>query len=334
MTPTLLYVGMKYDYGDRRRGLSFEHRNFHESLRTYCERQGWQFSHYDFMARGQAVGQDAMTQELYDHAAALGPTVLFSVLFNPQHDPRYDVFDFIGNDVGALTLHWFCDDHWRFEDYTQHVAPHFQFSCTTAQSALPRYAAIGLADRVIKTQWACNHELYAPMSALKDVPISFVGMPHGDRPQVLTRLAQMGLNVDVFGHGWQGRPRLPFHQMVRMFSRSKINLNLSNASVDAGTQQIKGRNFEVPGAGGFLLTGDADNLSDYYTDGKEIVVYRTEEELLDKAIYYLTHDAEREQIARAGYERTLREHTWHGRFDAVLREAGARLAAQAGQRAA
>ncbi len=150
-------------------------------------------------------------------------------------------------------------------------------------------------------------------------------MPHGDRPAFLNALAGRGVSVQVFGHGWQGRPRLPFHQMVRLFSRSKINLNLSNASMMTG-QQIKGRNFEIPGAGGFLLSGPADGLGDYYEDGREIVTFNDVDDLADKARYYLAHDAERERIARNGYERTLAEHTWPHRFDQIFRAVGQRLA--------
>ena len=37
MKTKVLYVGMKYDYGDKARGLSFEHRNFYHSLKSYSK---------------------------------------------------------------------------------------------------------------------------------------------------------------------------------------------------------------------------------------------------------------------------------------------------------
>ena len=113
-----------------------------------------------------------------------------------------------------------------------------------------------------------------------------MGQPHGNRVEVLSKLIESGLKLEVFGFGWENRPRIPFHQMVRLFSRSKINLNLSNSSTLIG-QQIKGRNFEIPGTRSFLLTSNAENLSEYYEDGKEIVISDTAEELVDKAHYYL-----------------------------------------------
>lgn len=330
MTPKLLYVGAKYDYGDKTRGLSFENRNFHHPLQTWCAQQGWDFVPYDFYTRGQEIGQDAMTQELRELARREKPAFLFSVLVDHPLDPRHEVFSQIGQTGETITLHWFCDDHWRWENYSQFVAPHFHFVMTTADSALPKYAQVGLGDRVIKTQWACNHELYTPTDAPRDIDVSFVGMPHGDRVPFLNALAERGLSVEVFGHGWQGRPRLPFHQMVRLFSRSKINLNLSNASVMTG-QQIKGRNFEIPGAGGFLLTGKAGGVGEYYTDDQEVVTFDGADDLAEKARFYLAHEDERTRIAENGRRRTLAEHTWHHRFNQIFQTVGQRLASPAPQ---
>jgi spore maturation protein CgeB len=88
------------------------------------------------------------------------------------------------------------------------------------------------------------------------------------------------------------------------------------------SEQIKGRNFEIPGCGGFLLTGGADNLEEYYQDGREVVIFHDDDELIDKIRYYLAHDEERSAIAQAGYERTLREHTYVHRFREIFTTMG------------
>lgn len=316
MKPKLLYVGMKYDYGDKSRGFSFEHRNFYHPLQCYCKRRDWDFVHYDFMERGLNIGIDLMTQELYELARKERPTYLFAVLFDFHRDPLHEAFKQIST-LGTTTIHWFCDDHWRFEKYSSVVAPHFDYICTTANSALPKYKKLGISQKVIKTQWACNHELYIPHDIKKDVDISFVGQPHGNRVEVLSKLTESGLRLVVFGFGWENRPRIPFHQMVRLFSRSKINLNLSNSSTLI-VQQIKGRNFEMPGTRSFQLTSNAENLTEYYVDGKEIVIFNSVEELIDKAKYYLKNEDERNEIAINGYKRTIAEHTWHHRFGEIF----------------
>jgi spore maturation protein CgeB len=109
--------------------------------------------------------------------------------------------------------------------------------------------------------------------------------------------------------------------MVRLFNRSRINLNLNNA-VDASFKQIKGRNFEVPACGGFLLTETAENLDDYFRYGDEIVTYEGLDELIDRIRYYLANAEARERIAAAGHARALAEHTYAHRFDDIFGHAG------------
>ena len=44
----------------------------------------------------------------------------------------------------------------------------------------------------------------------KDLDISFIGQPHSNRLEIVARIMQSGLPVEVFGYGWKDRPRLPF----------------------------------------------------------------------------------------------------------------------------
>jgi spore maturation protein CgeB len=88
-------------------------------------------------------------------------------------------------------------------------------------------------------------------------------------------------------------------------------------------EQIKGRNFEVPGCGGFMLTGRAENIEQYYEPGRELVLFDGADDLRQKVRYYLDHPDERDEIAIAGYERTLRDHTYELRFRELFDRIGA-----------
>jgi spore maturation protein CgeB len=87
-------------------------------------------------------------------------------------------------------------------------------------------------------------------------------------------------------------------------------------------EQIKGRNFEVPGCGGFLLTGPADDLADYYEPGREVAVFDGISDLFRQIRHYLANENERRSIAEAGYARTRHEHTYSDRFAAVFATIG------------
>jgi len=87
-------------------------------------------------------------------------------------------------------------------------------------------------------------------------------------------------------------------------------------------EQIKARSFEIPGCGGFQLSGPAENLDEYFEPGKEIVIYSSLPDLVEKARYYLAHPDEGEAIAQAGHARAIREHSYEQRFHAIFSQIG------------
>jgi spore maturation protein CgeB len=351
----ILYVALKYDYGKPEQGYSFEHYNFYNSLHN----MGHDILYFDFTTLMRERGQKAMNQRLKEVAQAEKPDLMFTVLFTDELDPA--VVRAISEGGDTVTLNWFCDDHWRFENFSRHWAPCFNWVVTTAQSALSKYSRLGYTS-VIKSQWACNHFLYRKLNLTPEYDVSFVGQPHGNRRQIIQALRQAGVKVCAWGNGWESG-RVSQDQMIRIFNQSRINLNLSNASSAGGSvfpggqgarrrlsqlldrlpfgqqfkqgwrrlralhssqlvysDQIKGRNFEIPGCGGFMLTGRADNLEDYYAIGREIVCFDSMPELIDKVRYYLAHPDERLAVAEVGYQRTLSEHTYAHRFTKIFQQ--------------
>ena len=85
---------------------------------------------------------------------------------------------------------------------------------------------------------------------------------------------------------------------------------------------MKARTFEVPGAGAFLLTECVDELEEYYDLDREVVCFNSLDELVERARFYLTHEAARSAIARRGHERTLRDHTYERRFATLFQAIG------------
>lgn len=311
----VLYVAMRYDYGNLRRGLSFEENNFFHTLVS----MGFEVIRFDFPTILRRHGRARMNAMLLETVYRYDPDLMFTVLFRDELDKA--VIKEISEQTRTVTVNWFCDDHWRFESYSRHWAPAFNWVTTTAKSALRKYEELGYRN-VILTQWACNHFLYRKLNLPHLYDVTFVGQPHGDRRLVIKRLRKAGIDVRTWGYGWK-QGKVTQREMVQIFNQTKINLNLSNASVP-GTDQIKGRNFEIPGCGGFLLTGYAPHLEEYYDIGKEIVCFDDIDDLMDKIRYYLVHDDEREMIALAGYQRTIRDHTYDKRFHHVFSHIGLR----------
>ncbi len=327
----VLYIGMRYEYGNPERGPSFEEMNFRSAL----EGMGQRVTAYDFMARGQELGYEAMRAELVSLAAEAKPDLAFFFLFTDQLDPA--TIGAVGREGGCPTLNWFADDHWRFEDFTRHVAPAFDLCVTTDPESLAKYARLP-DTRVTLSQWACNRYVYGQVTDELRHEVTFVGQTHGDRRERIARLERASHPVECWGWGWPGGP-LDHEAMVEVFGSSRINLNLSNSWEHLGRKarlrrlvgfrppprrpsQIKGRNFEVPGCGGFLLTERVPYLERYFELDAEVAVYDDFDDLLVQLPRWLEDEPGRAALAAAGHRRVLAEHTYDHRFRAIFGELG------------
>lgn len=327
----ILYVAHKYEYGVRARGHSFEHNNFYESLVA----DGHDVDYFD-LTEHLAAGRDTLNGRLVERAATTRPDLVFFFMFEDELDPA--AVRSVTQAGHSVTFNWFGDDHWRFESFSKQWAPCFTYVSTTASSALAKYAAAGITN-VLKTQWAAADSLYKPAGLPLTHDVSFVGQVYGDRPQIIRFLRKQGVPVEAYGLGWRTRPghravarvpglrrvagpylervrcstRVEQDGMIRLFEQSRINLNLTEAS-QGSEAQIKGRTFEVPACRGFLLSGPAQDLEEYFDIGREIAVYDDAQELPALCRYYLAHESQRAAMADAAYRRTVAEHTYRERF--------------------
>jgi len=107
-------------------------------------------------------------------------------------------------------------------------------------------------------------------------------------------------------------------EMPIIFNQSKINLNITAKSIRSG---LSLRIFDVLGCGGFLITNYQAELTDFFNVGEDIETYSSMDELYDKTAYYLTHDSQRESIAKNGYEKVKNFHSYDLRLTQMLETA-------------
>ncbi len=100
-----------------------------------------------------------------------------------------------------------------------------------------------------------------------------------------------------------------------IYAGTKINLNIALKGIEGGTTQ---RIMDIMGAGGFVLTNYCEETAELFEEDKEIVMFRTLEELIQKVDYYLEHEEEREQIARAGHEKAMNDYTYEKKIKRLL----------------
>src|ERR1700687_3150415 len=118
-------------------------------------------------------------------------------------------------------------------------------------------------------------------------------------------------------------------EIPAVLARHEVCLNFSNVWSDGrpGSSlipHVRLRDFEAPMCRTCYLTGYSAEITEFYDGGREIVTYRSPEELADKAQFYRQHSEAAEKLREAGYRRALQDHTWKRRFEELFQKVGLR----------
>jgi len=160
-----------------------------------------------------------------------------------------------------------------------------------------------------------------------------IWLPHAVEPLAYPRIERPGKTYDVcfvghvnsqnridaldrlfkeFPNFYYGQ-RL-FEDAAQKYAESKIIFN--NSMRD----DLNMRTFECMATGSFLLTSWNSTIEEFFKDGVHCAIYHSEEDMIEKARYYIAHDEEREKIAQAGCEEVLKNHTIDCRVNVMLSE--------------
>lgn len=165
-------------------------------------------------------------------------------------------------------------------------------------------------------------------SVERDINCSFIGGlakgEHAHRTKMLNTVGSK-IKLDFFGYGNKYlKPNLPllkYHgeiggiDMYTKLLQSKITLN-SHSEISKNYANNM-RLFEATGCGALLITDWKENLQNFFKIDKEIVTYKTFDELIKKIKYYSKNDNVREKIAKAGQKKTLTKHTYFNRVEII-----------------
>lgn len=105
------------------------------------------------------------------------------------------------------------------------------------------------------------------------------------------------------------------HEAPALYRHSLINLNLSSPQLISA---VNLRVYDVPVAGGFLLTDWRDDLPLLFDIDREVVTFHSVEEANDKIAYYERHPSARSRIVEAARAHVLNEHLLTHRMTRLL----------------
>jgi spore maturation protein CgeB len=323
--------------------------------------------HREFINRNRPRFSEELVRQV-KQAHQLRPIDLFfSYFYSSYVDP--DAIREIGR-LGIVTVNWYCNASYQFH-LVEEIAPAFHYCLVPEKFRLADYQRVGA--NAIYCQEAANPQIYRPHNVPREFEVTFVGQRYGNRPELLGRLVQAGVDTRAWGPHWneanlhnrigrsfvkrlecwvKRRPYAPVisipreccggplsdDELIRMYSRSRISLGFSAVAHfpkdgSPPIKQVRLRDFEATMSGAFYLVEQFDELAEFFEPDLEIVFFRDADELIDKAKYFLRHESHRERIRQAGLQRARQEHTWHHRFKSVFEKIGLPAHGSAGQAA-
>lgn len=234
------------------------------------------------------------------------------------------------------TAFWFVED-WQLFTYWQQWAPLYDYFFTIQKDAFPAALARIGVNKTMYLPMAADPQVHRPVNLTPEEiaefgsDVSHIGAGYYNRQAVFSGLSD--LDFKLWGNGWEDTTsirkvlqregeRISVEESVKVFSASKININLHSSQFHRGVNPdgdfINPRTFEIAACGGFQLTDQRSLLPELFETGREITTFRHESELRDLIEHYLQHPEERRAIAANARRRALMEHTYEMRMAEAL----------------
>ena len=204
------------------------------------------------------------------------------------------------------------DDDKDFEPLKRYQALFVDCTFIAQPNCIEKYHTDGINNSFYS--FSINTNLFKPMNLEKIYDVTFIGKPLKPRLKTLRFLIKNGINLKIFGRGWNNYPEfkdnylgaLETEEMTKMINQSKINLSLLKN--EYGQLHFKGRVLMFPSCKSFSLTEYFDGCLKFFKNNKEIMMFKDDNDLLKKINYYLKHEKEREEIAENSYKKVMKSH--------------------------
>ena len=191
------------------------------------------------------------------------------------------------------------------------------------------------ARRVVEYDRSYSSAVHKPMELSEEekkkyeVPVGFIGTYASERAKSILFLLQNGIDVAIYGNHWRNCPE---YDELKDYIRSDSVFGEEYAKIISGMDIAlhylrkenrdfqDSRTFEIPACGTFMLAEKSQKHMELFKDGQEAVFFDTNEELLEKILYFKNHSKERERIAMKGLLRCKSSGYDHGsRLEQLLK---------------
>ena len=116
--------------------------------------------------------------------------------------------------LGIPAVNFSCNNAHQFH-LVEKISPYFDYSLHAERDANEKFIAIGANP--IWFPMASNPNYFKPMDVSRTIESSFVGGNYANRAKYIHHLLSNGINVQVFGPGWQWGAKTPLRSIAKHF---------------------------------------------------------------------------------------------------------------------
>lgn len=165
--------------------------------------------------------------------------------------------------------------------------------------------------------------IFNPRAVEKVYDVCFIGNNNSaTRLSLLKRIATR-FDLVVAGNGWSGTGLKEIgtvygEQFSEICSKSRILIGLIRDGWAGLEAYFSNRTVNVLATGSFLIQRYSPGLETVFENQRDMVWYRSENELFEQIDYFLDHSEERERIGLKGREKVLRRYTYSISISRIL----------------
>ena len=222
----------------------------------------------------------------------------------------------------VIVVHFNWDDrlhytsrHKRQSVGVKEVAKVADLNLTMAVGPLSRYVSDGAAVFYWRgsKHWQSVYSIHPQIESNR---ILFFGSRYGFRTELINYLTRKALPIDVFGSGW-GSEFITYDSLSYKIPRYALNLGVSTIGYTRSLSCVKGRDIEVPFAGGLYLTNQSREIEQVYVPGEEILTYKSMEDCYRQSCEVLMNPSAFAQVRRNGAIKA-QSFSWGARFQYLI----------------
>lgn len=274
-----------------------------------------------------AYGKKLMNKKFVEIVAKEKPDQIFMWITPGKYD--FDMFLKIRL-VSPNTKIFFIlqDDDAEFENFSRYFILFADCGLNLHKSYIKEYKKQG-TDNMFHCV-GIDTGFFKYLNLEKKYEVVFIGCPKSGpskRCEYIKFLMDNGIKIKLFGSGWEDYPEfkdiygglLESEEMVKVLNQTKIYLNLTRNGFGENTD-VKAKIFEGGACKTFVLTEYGEVHLDLFKEGKEMIMFNDEKELLKKVKYYLKNEKEREKIAEIAYKKIKKVYSLDVELKRIYKE--------------